>query len=480
MIKLFVKRACLLCIPVFLISWAFPGSASGTGDTVDSIDCSSPLGLLQLFFNTEPAEVKSLVLDSDAGQSNANNVYESLNPPWLISKDVDGNGLLNDDVDISELNGAAINPIDGKAYATASTKESNSGVYVVRFDRDGDLEFVMRFNNVTTINNGTFDSQGRFYSGARVGSDFLIQRWDNLADIVGQSTGSGMPLTAPSATGDIGVTNVPADISILEMNGVEYVVGRPNNISTLMLMDTRDMSALALDISSSVSRDGTTGAPPNGGGYGAAWTYEGLAYLSQNNGGGLWALNPDDVDTAGGSATLREVLSTTAITQANDGLGCPSESITEDQALPGSAGQATLVYHANGGDGDPDDLATSPDESVNLSELEPSRDGFSFTSWNSSEDGSGTSYGSGDAFVMPGDGETDHLHAQWTQNPVTTTTEVPVTTTTEVPVTTTTEVPGPQTLPATGSGSPSVPLIIMLIVAGVALVLVRRPSSDST
>ena len=289
-----------------------------------------------------------------------------------------------------------------------------------------------------------------------------------------------MPLTAPSATGDIGVTNVPADISILEMNGVEYVVGRPNNISTLMLMDTRDMSALALDTSSSVSRDGTTGAPPNGGGYGAAWTYEGSAYFSQNNGGGLWALNPDDVDTAGVSATLRKVLSTTAVTQANDGLGCPSESITEDQALPGSAGQATLVYHANGGDGDPDDLATSPDESVNLSELEPNRDGFSFTSWNSSEDGSGTSYGSGDAFVMPGDGETDHLHAQWTQNPVTTTTEVPVTTTTEVPVTTTTEVPGPQTLPATGSGSPSVPLIIMLIVAGVALVLVRRPSSDST
>ena len=195
------------------MGWVFPGSASGTGDTVDSIDCSSPLGLLQLFFNTEPAEVKSLVLDSDAGQSNANNVYESLNPPWLISKDVDGNGSLNDDVDISELNGAAINPIDGKAYATASTKESNSGVYVVRFDRDGDLEFVMRFNNVTTINNGTFDSQGRFYSGARVGLDFLIQRWDNLADIVGQSTGSGMPLTAPSATGDIGVTNVPADIS---------------------------------------------------------------------------------------------------------------------------------------------------------------------------------------------------------------------------------------------------------------------------
>ena len=113
----------------------------------------------------------------------------------------------------------------------------------------------MRFNNVTTINNGTFDSQGPFIQAQEWVPDFLIQRWDNLADIVGQSTGSGMPLTAPSATGDIGVTNVPADISILEMNGVEYVVGRPNKISTLMLMDTRDMSALALDTSSSVSRE---------------------------------------------------------------------------------------------------------------------------------------------------------------------------------------------------------------------------------
>ena len=206
--------------------------------------------------------------DSDAGASDANNVYESLAEPWLVSKDINGNGSLNDDVDISELNGAAINPIDGKAYATASTKESNSGVYVVRFDRDGDLEFVMRYDNVTTINNGTFDSQGRFYSGARTGGNFLIQRWDDLADLPGQSTGAGLPLTAPSATGDIGVTNVPADIAILEMNEVEYVVGRPNNISTLMLMDTRDMSALALDTSSSVTRNGTTGSPPNGAGYG--------------------------------------------------------------------------------------------------------------------------------------------------------------------------------------------------------------------
>ena len=460
----------VLCALLIGLALASPASnVTAENGTVEPIDCSSPLGLLQLFFNTEPAEVKRLSLDSDAGASNANNVYESLDQPWLVSKDIDGNGSLNDDPDISELNGAAINPVDGKAYATASTKESNSGVYVVRFDQDGDLEFVMRYDNVTTINNGTFDSQGRFYSGARTGGNFLIQRWDNLADMPGQSTGSGLPLTAPSATGDIGVTNVPADIAILEMNNVEYVVGRPNNISTLMLMDTRDMSALALDTSSSVTRDGTTGSPPNGGGYGAAWTFDGSSYFAQNDGGGVWSLNPSDIDTASETATLRQVLSTTAVTQSNDGLSCPSELISEDEALPGSAGTASLVYHPNGGTSDPDDVQTTPTENVALSAQEPTRDGYTFVGWNTNPEGTGDDYSPSDAYVMPGDGETDHLYAQWqvvpatttttttTAAPTTTTTAAPTTTTTAAPTTTTTAAPTTTTTAAPITTSTTIP-----------------------
>ena len=429
----------VFCAFLIGLTLASPASkVTAENGTVEAIDCSSPLGFLQLFFNTEPAEVKRLIFDSDAGASNANNVYESLPEPWLVSKDIDGNASVNDDVDIKELNGAAINPVDGKAYATASTNESNSGVYVVRFDRDGDLEFVMRYDNVTTINNGTFDSQGRFYSGARISGNFLVQRWDDLADLPGQSTGAGLPLTAPSATGDIGVTNVPADIAILEINNVEYVVGRPNNISTLMLMDTRDMSALALDTSSSVTRNGTTGSPPNGMGYGAAWTFDGSSYFAQNDGNGLWKLDPSDVDTSSETATLRQVLSTTAFTQSNDGLSCPGESISEDEALPGSAGTANLVYHANGGSGDPDDLQTTPAENVSLSAQEPSREGHNFVEWNTDSEGNGDTYSPSDAYVMPGDGETDHLYAQWQVVPATTTTSTTTTTTTTTTVAPTT------------------------------------------
>ena len=469
-----MKRA-LACGTAFALlvglTLASPASnVTAQNGTVEPIDCSSPLGLLQLFFNTEPAEVKRLIFDSDAGASNANNLYESLAEPWLVSKDVNGNGSLNDDVDIKELNGAAINPIDGKAYATARIQESGSGRYVVRFDRDGDLEFVMRYDNTaSTINNGTFDSQGRFYSGARTGGgsnlEFVIQHWDGLADLPGQSTSAGLEVTEPSATGDIGVTNVPADIAILELNNVEYVVGRPNNISTLMLMDTRDMSALALDTSSSVTRDGTTGSPPNGGGYGAAWTFDESSYFAQNDGNGLWKLDPSDVDTASETATLRQVLSTTAVTQSNDGLSCPSESISEDEALPGPAGTATLVYHANGGTGDPEDLQTTPAENVTLSAQEPIWDGYTFVEWNTNSEGNGDDYSPSDAYVMPSDGETDHLYAQWqvvpatttttTAAPTTTTTAAPTTTTTVAPTTTTTVAPTTTTTTTTTTIAPT-------------------------
>ena len=151
-----------------------------------------------------------------------------------------------------------------------------------------------------------------------------------------------------------------------------------------------------------------------------AWTFEGSSYFAQNDGGGLWSLNPNDIDTANETATLRQVLSTTAVTQSNDGLSCPSESIKEDEALPGSAGTANLVYHPNGGTSDPDDVQTAPTANVTLSTQEPTRDGYTFVGWNTNSEGTGDDYSPSDAYVMPGDGETDHLYAQWQVVPATT------------------------------------------------------------
>ena len=427
---------------------------------VDPIDCSESLGLVQMFFdvNTRTATAEQLVLDSDAGSADASNVYQDFSPAWTVSLDVPGND------DLKELNGTAINPVDGKAYAAVRSDANRE--YLVRFDRDGDLEFLHEYGDASTVNNGTFDSAGRFYSAAGVigqpnqGWQHVIQRWDNLD----QSVGSTDPTNATQRTPDQTVsidTNVPADLATITVDGVEYIIGVPNNTSdVLMVFNTETLTSTGFDASSSLNRAGGTGLP-RGAGYGAAWTFEGTSYLSQNDGGGLWALTPGDIDVNAETATLREVLQTTQATQSNDGFACIDESITEDTDLPGAAGVAQLVYHANGGTGDPDDLQTAPEENVMLSSQEPTRDGparvgYTFVGWNTAPTGDGTSYSPSDSYTMPGDGETDHLYASWQQITATTTTTTapPTTTTTTAPPTTTTTSPPSVTAPSAGPADP--------------------------
>ena len=172
-------------------------------------------------------------------------------------------------------------------------------------------------------------------------------------------------------------------------------------------------------------------------------------------------MTPGDIDVNAETATLREVLQTTQATQSNDGFACIDESITEDTDLPGAAGVAQLVYHANGGTGDPDDLQTAPEENVMLSSQEPTRDGparvgYTFVGWNTAPTGDGTSYSPSDSYTMPGDGETDHLYASWQQITATTTTTTapPTTTTTTAPPTTTTTSPPSVTAPSAGPADP--------------------------
>ncbi|MCF2706791.1 InlB B-repeat-containing protein, partial [Arcanobacterium haemolyticum] len=78
----------------------------------------------------------------------------------------------------------------------------------------------------------------------------------------------------------------------------------------------------------------------------------------------------------------------------------------------------TLNFDANGGE-------NAPDSEVNdyeyrgiqwtLSQQPPTRSGYTFTSWNTEPDGSGTSYKTGDPFVLWHPTTTGTLYAQWTE-----------------------------------------------------------------
>ena len=459
---------------------AHSSHVSAANGTVEAIDCSNSLGLVQMFFDasTRTATAKQLMLDADAGSSGASNNYTDFSPAWTISLDVPG------DDDLKALNGTSINPLDGKAYGTARSDASVE--YLVRFDRDGDLEFLHTYS-ASTINNGAFDSSGRFYSAANVDGSAIVQRWDNLH----QSTGSADPSSdavtyRPADASGPRVTNGPADVALIEVGGVEYIIGVPNSTTdALMMFNTETLTSTSFDASSSVKRSGATGLP-SGSGYGAAWTFEGTAYLSQNDGQGLWSITADDIDITAETAKLRQVLQATQASQSNDGFGCPSESLTEDANLPGSAGVAHLRYHANGGTGDPGDLQTPPTENVTLSAQEPTRDGYIFVGWNTDSEGTGDDYSPSDAYVMPGDGETDHLYALWQDVPATTTTSTttvtPTTTlapTTTVAPTTTTVAPTTTiVLPATGSSNGTGSQMLLVLGIGGLLVLFTRRRLD--
>ncbi len=70
----------------------------------------------------------------------------------------------------------------------------------------------------------------------------------------------------------------------------------------------------------------------------------------------------------------------------------------------------TVKYNANGGEGAPSSQTKIEGLSLTLSTKKPTRDGYTFTGWNTKKDGSGTSYASGGTYTA---NAAVTLYAQW-------------------------------------------------------------------
>jgi uncharacterized repeat protein (TIGR02543 family)/LPXTG-motif cell wall-anchored protein len=73
--------------------------------------------------------------------------------------------------------------------------------------------------------------------------------------------------------------------------------------------------------------------------------------------------------------------------------------------------QFTLTYDPNSGTGAPSSANVNAGASTTLSATVPTRSGFTFTGWNTLQNGSGTAYASSASFTMPSSNQT--LWAQW-------------------------------------------------------------------
>lgn len=76
-----------------------------------------------------------------------------------------------------------------------------------------------------------------------------------------------------------------------------------------------------------------------------------------------------------------------------------------------------LVYDSNGGNGSMDSRNQESGSTVTVADNGFTRDGFTFTGWNTSPNGTGTDYKPGDALTVTGD---TTLYAQWKRVPETT------------------------------------------------------------
>ena len=76
----------------------------------------------------------------------------------------------------------------------------------------------------------------------------------------------------------------------------------------------------------------------------------------------------------------------------------------------------TVAYDANGGTGAPDSFQKCIWTSRWISSTVPTRTGYTFKSWNTKKDGTGTTYNPGQAYYPDQNGGTVTLYAQWTVN----------------------------------------------------------------
>ncbi|MAL67323.1 MAG: hypothetical protein CL413_09050 [Acidimicrobiaceae bacterium] len=129
--------------------------------------------------------------------------------------------------------------------------------------------------------------------------------------------------------------------------------------------------------------------------------------------------------TVSDTTPTREGYSFTGWNTAADGTGV-DYSADSTYTLPASGtdtlyaqwdpNTVTLAYDANGGSGAPNDQSGDSFSDVTVSDTTPTREGYSFTGWNTAADGTGVDYPADSTYTLPASG-TDTLYAQWNENP---------------------------------------------------------------
>jgi len=271
----------------------------------------NPTGLIQQYNVNGVVQFKKL--DVTAGD------YVDLDPP--LSLDLTTHGFTNS----AKLNATAIDHSTGKIFGVIT---DSSESWLVQFDMSATpnvlyLGKVVGGYAATVTSDGTYVSnygESGLYAITGISSLATFEdRADAPTDSLGTRVYEG---TAFGPAGDY--------TSMTLADGREAIVGYNNSNNKMVVAPVGDLGnpiELTVPALASFSTGGDT--------LGAAWSFNGDAFFSRNDGGGLFMLASGNIDLDAGTATLAATaIASTQTTSSNDGFGCAGIDDVPDTFAP--------------------------------------------------------------------------------------------------------------------------------------------------
>ena len=149
--------------------------------------------------------------------------------------------------------------------------------------------------------------------------------------------------------------------------------------------------------------------------------------MTASSGGGSVTLNPFGTYASSGSGSFTgtysssskgstiETITVTFRNFNNDNGDSATTTVSFNVVVPAWTSY-TVSYKANGGSGAPSSQTKWKDQTLTLSSTKPTRTGYTFSKWNTKNDGSGTSYSPGGSYTANSDAT---LYAIWTEHALT-------------------------------------------------------------
>ena len=354
--------------------------ASGSGPTVSPV-CSNgnTLGLYQSI--TVNGVVTFKELDVDLGEYvDVPGVSLDLRPfgPWSNSV---------------QINGAGVDPTSGKIFGAINISSTS---HIIQFDLTSPTPSVGFVGNFSSgrVWAADFLADGTFVFHDDVASVNKVRSISNLSNLPVFETRTEAPVLTPQTHQATVFENAGDITTVRQSDGTELLIGYDYPANKVAVVDASDLDSGALYTTTLPDGFDTSGYNDV---VGAAWvTASGDAYFSLNNGGGIYAVFAEDLDTVNQTAVLSATeVTSTQQTNQNDGFGCPTAADAPEEA-GATSGYTTITYDAQGGAPTPVETDCPIGTLTPITNDTPELPNYLFSYWNTAADGSGIIFHPGD------------------------------------------------------------------------------------